>query len=282
MPSSGWDLLVGLAGVSVSALFVSPMTHTILVLQNDPLSPLGVLEPVFREQGIALDTRYPMEDADSVPSDASGYAGIVVLGGAMSALDDTSYPGISRIISLLRSGHWKNVPILGICLGGQILARAFGGVVHRNACAEVGVTRLEPTPNCKDDPLLSGIEPLAAMEMHFDRFDAPPGSVELVSSPDCPHQAFRIGSTVWGLQFHPEVTPEIVGGWIEHLDGIGGDDNRCHARRLRNDLDDRLTVSMDVGRMIARRWSAIVTAQSGAEIGSNDTDSRTEAENAGV
>lgn len=241
------------------------MTHTILVLQNDPLSPLGVLEPVFREQGIALDIRYPMEDADSVPENVSGFAGIVVLGGAMSALDDTAYPGISGIIALLRCGHWKNVPILGICLGGQILARAFGGVVHRDACTEVGVTRLEPTPDCEDDPLLSGIEPLAAMEMHFDRFDVPPGSVELVSSPDCPHQAFRIGSAVWGLQFHPEVTPTIVGGWIEHLDGIGGDDNRAHARRLRNDLDGRLAASMDVGRMIARRWSAMVLAGPGSD-----------------
>lgn len=235
------------------------MTHTILVLQNDRLSPLGVLGTVLEEQGMSIDIRRPMEDAGSLPERLDGYGGVIVLGGAMSALDDALYPGLGHTMALLNAAHRNNVPVIGICLGGQILARAFGGAVHRDQGAEVGVTRLTPTAQLADDPLLFGIEPLAAMEMHFDRFDLPPDAVALATSAACPHQAFRVGHQIWGFQFHPEVSPEIVAGWITHLEDCGDSAKAAQIERLRRDLDnDELTTSMKIGRTITRRWCAVV------------------------
>lgn len=235
------------------------MTHTILVLQNDRLSPLGVLGPVFKEQGMSIDIRRPMEDAESLPGRLDGIDGIVVLGGAMSALDDHLYPGLGHTMALLNTARLEKMPVLGICLGGQILARALGGDAHRDQGAEIGVSRLTPTAHMAEDPLLFGLEPLAAMEMHFDRFDPPPGAVELATSEICPHQAFRVDRHLWGFQFHPEVSPEILAGWIAHLENAGDSAKAAQADRLRRDLtDDRLTLSMEIGRTIARRWSAIV------------------------
>jgi GMP synthase (glutamine-hydrolysing) len=234
------------------------MKRTILVLQNDQLSPLGVFEAALVDRNFSIETRHPISRPETLPESIDGFAGIIVLGGAVCALDDGKFPGIKRALSLLNSAAATGVPILGICLGGQLLARALGGKVYRNASGEVGMTVIDRTPDGDRDPLLAGIEPFISMEMHFDCFAVPPGGTLLATSARCAAQAFRFGETAWGLQFHPEVTPCIIAGWSTYLRNTSEQSSVEHATQLTRDLQSGITDSMEVGRIISARWSDIV------------------------
>jgi GMP synthase (glutamine-hydrolysing) len=106
------------------------------------------------------------------------------------------------------------VPVLGVCLGSQMLASVAGAQVQRAHRPEIGWHGVETTPEALDDPLLGGApDRFTAFQWHSYEFELPPGAVLLARSPICP-QAFRLGETAWGTQFHAEVTKEIVGDWI--------------------------------------------------------------------
>jgi GMP synthase-like glutamine amidotransferase len=143
---------------------------------------------------------------------------LIVLGGAMSANDGEKFPFLIAELDWLRKAVRRNLPTLGICLGAQILAKALGAEVYRNAQPEIGWFEIELLPDAGNDRLFCG---RAAKETvfhwHNDTFDLPAGAVQLAQSAACRQQAFRFGKNAYALQFHVEMVPDLMELWLrEH------------------------------------------------------------------
>jgi GMP synthase-like glutamine amidotransferase len=135
---------------------------------------------------------------------------VIVLGGS-PAVHDPALLGTRRWI---RDAVLRDVPFLGVCLGGQLLATALGGLVGPASAAEVGIHDVFLTSGGRRDPLFAGLPGrFPVFGWHEDEFELPRGAIPLAGSIGCEHQAFRFGSSAYGLQFHPEVRPDDLGRW---------------------------------------------------------------------
>jgi GMP synthase (glutamine-hydrolysing) len=200
--------------------------RTILALRHVPHESLGRLEPIFLEAG--LDFRYCDLFDGRVPDiDTRMPAGLVVLGGPMNVDEVDKYPFLARECEWLRTAVAADTPVLGICLGSQLLAKALGARVYPNPVKEIGWYDVGLTAAAESDPLFTGLQPVERVfQWHGDTFDLPPGAVHLATSDLCRHQAFRHGEAAWGLQFHWEVTPGMVEDWLQEPS------NRCELAGL--------------------------------------------------
>ncbi|HEX3064500.1 MAG TPA: type 1 glutamine amidotransferase [Dongiaceae bacterium] len=178
----------------------------ILVLQHCPVTPVGLVGEVLQDRGAELDTRMP-HHGEAMPDSPAGYDGLVVLGGPQHAGDDVRYPAFPPMLALIRQFHDQAKPVLGVCLGAQLIARAFGGTVWPFGDLEIGYLPVRQTPTGRRDPLLKGM-PIETwiMQLHEDSFDLPSGAVRLMTNAVCANQAIRVGRTTYGFQFHFEVT----------------------------------------------------------------------------
>jgi GMP synthase-like glutamine amidotransferase len=174
----------------------------VLVIEHERSAPAGLLGEWLERRGAEVLTAAPQ--GDGVPARApGGYELIVALGSEESASDDT-LPWLASELALLRAAVAAGVPVLGICFGSQLLARALGAEVSRAARPEIGWL----TVRSRDQALI----PAGPwFQWHFDTFAPPPGATLLASS-DCGPQAF-VRDRCLGLQFHPEVDAAIVAGW---------------------------------------------------------------------
>jgi len=214
---------------------VSAATRPALVLEHEADAPAGLLADWAAERGIDLEVFawHADGDGDGAP-DVAGRPFVVVLGSEASAFDDT-VPWLARERALLDRALALDVPILGICFGGQHLARALGGTVSPASRPEVGWLEVESL-----DP--ETVPPGRYLQWHRDAFTPPPGAELLARSP-VSAQAFRHGRHL-GVQFHPEVTPAIALGWATNYpDSVrragttvadvraGGEEHAADARR---------------------------------------------------
>lgn len=193
------------------------MTRVLVVL-NSPTSLMGRLEQWLPEAGLEP----VLIPGAELPENLDGFAGLVLLGGGFMPDDDLHHPFLARERRLTTEALDAGMPLLGLCLGGQLLAHVTGGgVTAQSGETERGMCALTVLPAAADDPLfgnLPGIpdEPLWMIENHEDSVTTlPPSATLLVSSGECPIQAFRVGERAWGLQFHPEARPERVATWDE-------------------------------------------------------------------
>ncbi|MGB5971684.1 MAG: type 1 glutamine amidotransferase, partial [Nodosilinea sp.] len=149
------------------------------------------------------------------PSPPRGsYDGLIVLGGSMNACEDEMFPHLARVVELIQQFHDQGKPVLGLCLGAQLIARSFGSQVYRNKAPELGFTPLFSVAGVEEPWLQDYPAGMPMMQWHFDTFDLPCEARLLLTNEFCTNQAFRIGSNIYGLQFHPEVTPEVVMSWL--------------------------------------------------------------------
>lgn len=234
-------------------------TSRILVVQNHNSGTPGHLGETLAALGAALDIVTP-PDGDTLPSRSEAYAGMVVLGGPQDALNDSEYPYYPPLLDLMRKFHAEDRPILGVCLGGQLLARAFGAPLALGGPREIGFVPISAMPEASADPVFHDLGtgfPIFAW--HTDSFAVPGEAVHLASGQDYPAQAFRIGRASYGVQFHFEVTRAIVDSWVEGCPWLI-EQEPAFLERLPGDLDRHLRPSLDFCSRIARRWLAEVEA----------------------
>ena len=187
----------------------------LLVVQHEPDAPVAWLGEWWTALGLELDV--VRGDLGEPVADVLGtHDGLVVLGGAMGACDDADAPWLAPTRSLIADAVGRRVPTLGVCLGHQLAAVALGGRVDRNPSGRtVGLVPVRLTDAGASDPLLSGLHGLVAVHYNDDVIhETPAGSVLLATLPDGRPQALRFGPAAWGVQFHPETSPEVFGAWL--------------------------------------------------------------------
>jgi GMP synthase (glutamine-hydrolysing) len=191
---------------------------SVFVLCHEPSVSMGSLTGALAEAG--LDARQ-FDLFDTVPRELfwNEAAGLIVLGGTMSANDGDRFPFLVAELDWIREAVRRQTPLLGICLGAQLLAKALGAAVYRNAQPEIGWHPVELLSAATEDRLFcqrSAAE--LAFHWHGETFDLPPGAVHLAQSALSRHQAFRYGAVAYGLQFHVEMTPELMELWLREFD----------------------------------------------------------------
>lgn len=166
----------------------------------------------LEEWSLAWDTPLPR------PLDA--YGGVLVFGGAMHADQDKNHPWLREENLFLQRLLDLHIPVLGICLGAQLIAKAAHASVRPAESSEIGWYPVELTEDAADDPLLGGLpQRFDSFQWHHYTYDVPAGAVELARSENCT-QAFRLGDSAWGVQFHPEVTFEQIESWADEPEDV--------------------------------------------------------------
>jgi GMP synthase (glutamine-hydrolysing) len=187
----------------------------------------------LEEWSLAWDTPLPRPLDD--------YGAVLVFGGAMHADQDDRHPWLRQENLFLQRLLDRHVPVLGVCLGAQMIAKAASASVQQSSEPEVGWFEVELTEEGRDDPVLGSLPPrFEAFQWHFYTYGLPAGAVELARSRVCT-QAFRLGESAWGVQFHPEVTAEQVEGWIAedaHELPVSADDFAAETARRISDWNE--------------------------------------------
>ncbi len=234
------------------------MTRVLVVL-NSSTSSMGRLEQWLPEAG--LDP--VLTPGAELPETLDGFGGVVLLGGGFMPDDDAGHPFLARERALTEQALADDVPLLGLCLGGQLLAHVTGGgVTARSGETERGMCGLTVLPDAADDPVfgdLPGVPdgPLWMIENHEDSVTGlPPSATLLVTSDACRNQAFRVGEAAWGLQFHPEARPERIAPWDEAALSEQGIDRALLAEAALVHAAENEAQS----RALVRAWANVVHA----------------------
>lgn len=198
-----------------------------LVVQNVEIEGPGFLRGEMERAGWSLDIRVMDRPGEDLPGALSGYNALIILGGPMNVYEEESYPYLRDVDLLIKEAVKKGLPVLGICLGGQLIAKSLGAPVTRNPVREIGWYKLRLTPEGLRSPLFTGLpEEFPVFQWHGDTFTLPDGATHLATTTGCANQAFSYGGNVFALQFHLEVTSEIINTWADdyadELEEFGG------------------------------------------------------------
>jgi GMP synthase-like glutamine amidotransferase len=241
-----------------------------LVLQHVAVEGPGTLASYLARRGWTLTTVALYEGA-CLPEDAQEYQAVIVMGGPMGVYDEAEYPFLRDEHRFLTRVLEQGVPLLGICLGSQLLAKALGARVYRNPHKEIGWYTVDLTPAGAADPLFAGLtSPIPVFQWHGDAFDIPTGATPLASSPLCTHQAFRYGDRVYGLLFHLELTPDMIYSWMAAFhDELASVQGTIDPARIVAEMPHRCVEYQRIGRrvfanLVEHVWESLATRGHGA------------------
>ena len=185
----------------------------VLVIENYSGTDVGEMAATFAKRGVELDVVQAFSGAP-LPAGPDDHDGMIVLGGDQNALDDSGSPYFPALLELMRAFDTARRPVLGICLGAQLLARAHGGGNIVGQVLEFGFVPVTPTTAGLKDPLTSSLDPdVPIFEWHSDTFTLPPGATHLATSATYKNQAYSIGNVSYGTQFHFEVGRTLAERW---------------------------------------------------------------------
>lgn len=191
----------------------------IQTLQHVPFEDIGSMAQDFQQAGYPVNTTHWYR-GDSAPS-LDSFDVLIVMGGPMGVYDEAAFPWLREEKALIKAAIEAGKKVIGICLGAQLIACVCGATVSRNPHREIGWFPL--TRQAPDEPIARLLDGVEVFHWHGDTFDLPAGAVWLASSDACRNQAFRLGNSVFGFQFHLETTPTSAAALLEHcgdeLDG---------------------------------------------------------------
>ena len=229
----------------------------LIVLRHVPYEGPGLIEEMLEGRGLPYKIIDIFEEG--VPLSAAGFTGLVSMGGPMSANDEAGEIGKEK--KLLLEGMDRGIPVLGVCLGAQIIASAMGAKVYAGDHPEVGWGSVTLTPDGTGDPLMSGVERiLPVLHWHGETFDLPQGAIHLASSDKFENQAFRVGRRTYGLQFHLEVDEAMVREWVER-DLEGGSGLVSDPRMILDDIKQHLDRVRFGGALVIGRFLDLVAGR---------------------
>ncbi|NCN42033.1 type 1 glutamine amidotransferase [bacterium] len=186
----------------------------VLVLQHVAHEILGTLNPLMKVRGLKIKYVNFDRNPDARPS-LDKYSGLIVLGGYMGAYETKKHPHLLHEMRLIEEAYKRNIPVLGICLGSQLMAKVLGADVRKTSVPEVGWRKLNFLPEVLKDPLFKNFEKTESLfQLHQDAFDHPTGTIPLASSDMFPNQGFKYGEKAYGFQFHLEVDHLMVQRWL--------------------------------------------------------------------
>jgi GMP synthase (glutamine-hydrolysing) len=209
----------------------------LMVFQHVAAEPLGTLHARIRARGHRIRFHNFQRDPDAQPN-VDRYQGLIVLGGPMNVADQPRHPHLATELRAIEAALRQEKPVLGICLGAQLLAHVLGAPVRRHTQPEIGWYELATTAPGRADPVLGHLGGHAPVfQWHACTFDLPAGAVQLARTESCEQQAFRFGSNAYGFQFHMEADTAMIERWL-HLPayraelrgaGIGRDEQSIRA-----------------------------------------------------
>ena len=191
-----------------------------VVIQHVPHEGLGIIEGELSKKGILNVEYVRVYQNDRVPRRLKEDSSLIVMGGPMGAYEDDIYPFIKDELYLIESALKSDAPVLGVCLGSQLMARAAGAKVYKGKTKEIGWYKLYLTEEGEKDRLLLGFpREMDVFQWHGDTFDVPENAVLLAKSKLFPNQLLRIGKRAYALQFHLEVTEKMIMEWLSVSEG---------------------------------------------------------------
>jgi GMP synthase (glutamine-hydrolysing) len=230
----------------------------VLVLQHVGPETPGTIGEALTGRGHDLRT-VRIHEGEAVPDTLGDAAALVVMGGPMGVYETDEHPHLGDEVRLIEEALRKGRPVLGVCLGSQLLAAALGARVESAEKKEIGWHEVTLTEEASEDPLWSGIDsPFMGFHWHGDVFELPEGAARLAESEMTDTQAFRYGKSNYGILFHMEVTPEIVRGMTQAFagelaeEGLSGD-------QIRRQADEHLPGLRAVGRRVFDRWAGLTS-----------------------
>jgi len=231
--------------------------RVLAIVQQADAGP-GVFAEAIEARGDALDC-WAQPEGGLPPADPLGYDAVFSLGGSMNVDEEAAHPWLVEQKALLRRLLAAEVPLLGLCLGGQLIAEAAGAEPRRAARPEIGWHAVELTEAGRRDPLLAPLAPgFEAFQWHSYEFPLPAGAVALARSEVC-LQACRVGESAWAIQFHPEVSRADAFEWI---DDYRSDDNAVRIGvdpvALREETERKIGAFNRLGRELCDRWLGLV------------------------
>jgi GMP synthase (glutamine-hydrolysing) len=186
----------------------------LMVFQHVAAEPLGTLHARIRSRGHRIRFHNFQRDPDAQPN-VEKYQGLIVLGGPMNVEDQHRYPHLKTELLAIEAALRQGKPVLGICLGAQLLAHVLGAPVRRHEQQEIGWYDLITTPHGREDPVLAHLgEQAPVFQWHGCTFDLPREAVQLARTTTCEQQAFRFGHDAYGFQFHLEADAAMIERWL--------------------------------------------------------------------
>lgn len=210
----------------------------------------------YLQQRAIPSTLVAIDEAQAVPRDPRRFSGLVLMGGSMSVND--SLPWIPRALELVRDAVRKDIPVLGHCLGAQLMSKAFGGAVRLNTVKEIGWGEVRVCDNEVARAWLGGLPAFESFHWHGETFSIPPGATRVLENPHCANQAFALGKH-FAMQCHVEMTEDMIELWLR----AGGDEMRESAAspgvqpaaEIRKNLPQRVSALNEVAKRIYDRWT---------------------------
>lgn len=224
------------------------------IIRFSPTEGPGYLSKFLDEAGIRWQL-IRIDAGEPLPTDCSAYAGIAMMGGPMSVNDPLLW--IPPLLALIRDAVRKDIPLLGHCLGGQMMAKAMGGTITNNKCMEKGWHAVEVLPQPEARQWFGGIERFTTFQWHYQTFSIPPGAMQILRNDYCENQAFTHGPHI-GFQCHIEMTVEMVREWCKGEDPVMARPVETPSvqsnMEIQQDLETRIASLNRLAASVYTRW----------------------------
>jgi len=228
----------------------------VAIFRTSPSEGPGYFATYLERRSIPWEV-VALDAGQSVPPDPRRFSGLVFMGGPMSVNDEL--PWIAPALELIRDAVRKDVPVLGHCLGGQLMSRAFGGAVRANPVKEIGWGEVRVADNAVAREWLGEVREFISFHWHGETFSIPPGATRVLESAHCANQGFAIGIH-FGMQCHVEMTQELIATWLrggeEEMKLAAKSPGVQRAADIERDMGSRLEALHSVANRIYDRWTA--------------------------